>query len=219
MSNHRTLDKVKKTLGKSIMTDSSLVLPKNIFESENSITKSIKKSINKSINKSNNKQKTKTQNKTIDNNDEEELIINNNHNIIVKKKEEDLSKPPVYNGTEPHHIFMRKFDRYVQYMKHKETHTMILRFMNELFEDEYKSLREITNITLDKIPSCKRFMDVYDGNDEYKDNFKLKSPNGVSPEILLDRIMSKIGFSFVLNDKSKGKHSGSTYSIYPSRIK
>jgi hypothetical protein len=213
MSYHKKLDKVGKSLQKEDMTDSSLILPKNIFESDKSVNKSAIKSVNKSVNK----QKTKSI--TPEEDDEEELIIKSEKNIIVKKKDDDITKPPVYDGIEPYHIYMRKFDRYIQFMNHKNMHELILRFMNELFEEEHKSLREIVNISLDKIPSCKRFMDIYEGNDEYKDTFKLKSPYGVSPEILLDRIMSKIGFSFVLNEKHKTKNSNSTYSIYPSRIK
>jgi hypothetical protein len=136
--------------------------------------------------------------------------------LIIEKKPKLSNKtipliPPVYDGTEPLYIYKNKLDAYMKLVK-KEKYNIILKFLNELFEKDCKSLTEFKNIDMTN-SNIKHFINIIKNhenifNKKYKLEINNNSINEASEEEILEHTINIIKKLLYLME----------YSIYKKKI-
>lgn len=205
-----------KTLTKTL-TKSSTPKSKSTSTTESKTTKTIMKKETVPSRKS--KQcKKKTQTDESEYTDSEiEIDEDNNQDSLDDTEEQDKdgddsqekedTKPPVYDGTEPYYIFIRRWNAYMAAKQSKQLHSLVLEFLNKLLDKEYKSLISIKKIPIDSIPDTKVLSELIKSNDAYSKAFKLRCGDKPSHKVI-DTLLSKINFSLVeVEDKNKRYYS------------
>ena len=110
---------------------------------------------------------------------------------------------PIYDGIEDYYKFRRRWDKYIQNKRKKSKYDNILKFINLLFNTDYKSLAKMKKITYDMIPSTKKIAEIMSDNPDMEDSLKLRCNEAVPTSKLIDTLLSRINFSFVEIDNGK----------------
>ncbi|VBB17871.1 hypothetical protein YASMINEVIRUS_334 [Yasminevirus sp. GU-2018] len=123
---------------------------------------------------------------------------------------------PVYDGKEEYFMFMRRWEAYTQRTANKQLHTNILKLINQMFGQEFKTLIEVKKIEESTVPPPKMMVDAIKSNAEFTKLFKIRVSQNIPTLKMLDSLLNKINFSLVKTEgrEIKGKKK-SYYCVKP----
>jgi hypothetical protein len=223
---NKVINQMHKTNQKKPTSSLSIkdVVPENIFDSVHKSKSTLKSSQSKPKNDKNDNNSDSDSDSAID---VEDTYINDSYSFSEdesdsedsdKKSSEldtecfDTTKPPVYDGIEPYFMFKRRWDNFIQNKESKRIYVKILEFLNRLFSAKYTNLKSIKKITLDLIPTPKKFIDIMTSSDQnYVQIFKIRYSQSIPTFKMLDNLLAKVNFSLVMVDTGKELY----YSIKP----
>ena len=115
----------------------------------------------------------------------------------IEEPAEEPIEEPEEEPEEEYYMIRRRIDIILDKKIKKKPYNETLSLLNKLFKTEYKRLLDVKNIKMKYIPKRKQFVKILQEHIKMESDFDMIYDKKLPTHIIINNILSKIGYSFI----------------------